>query len=102
VSKSDDATKETVGEVSDEVQSKPVKVAKAEALTAEHLAENIASQRKVQTVFAVLLGIMFVWLAFISARMYAVRDGIEDRGFMMNHSQQWGESSSGNSSGQFR
>lgn len=59
---------------------------------------RLESQRKMQIVLAVLLGVMFVWLAFISARMYENHSNFNERGFMMNQGQPWGSDNSSGSS----
>lgn len=52
------------------------------------LAEIVESQRKFAIVFAVLIGVAFLWLAYISARMYANEHQVMQSNFMNEH-QMW-------------
>lgn len=87
--------KETTHET---VQPTASSIPVATAVSSKDSIENrLESQHKMQIVLAVLLGVLFIWVAFISARMYANRADFNQRN-MMNQGQPWGSSnSSGNS-----
>lgn len=57
--------------------------------------KQLEAQHKMQIVLAVLVGVAFVWLAFISARMYATSLDYNQGRIMMNRTSPWG-SSNGN------
>lgn len=83
-----------------EVKQNSVEAVKTDETPASSLDQRVASQRKVQMVFAVLLGIMFLWLAFITARMYD-NNHMSQREFT-NRSQYWQTMPGGNGSGGFQ
>ncbi len=92
-------TEKTAAELAtDQSVLPPLSTESAPSLDTTAILKQLESQQKLHIILAVLLGVAFIWLAFISARMYATSPELSKRNFMMHQSQPWGNSSTNGNS----